>query len=179
MSIPTHASPLLVITSLELLKPSHDDTTYALKLFSQTLVSFSILKLITSDCPSRCFWPTWALHGVRLPKLRILEHHQWGSDLQLDETDMDTPSSTQWSRTRRPREPVRGLERRVRADPTLRGDARRRAPVLAGLAVYDPDEATATSDGLFYSDIWTQEKMDSDQPGNDVVDAQMEEASFR
>ncbi|OSC97147.1 hypothetical protein PYCCODRAFT_1481476 [Trametes coccinea BRFM310] len=188
-------SPTLVrysypITSLELLKPSHEDTTYALRLFSQTLVSFSILKLITSDCPSRCFWPTWALHCVRLPKLRILEmHHQWGSDLQLDGGEFDYPDVDAME--------VPGLGKSCPELETIiwavehgvpenlyedwsEGDAPIQhyvrtlvdaLPSFARLAVFDPEEATTTSDGLFYGDIWTRDNMDSDEPENDVIDA--------
>ncbi|KAL7278253.1 hypothetical protein ACG7TL_008229 [Trametes sanguinea] len=177
------------ITSLELSRPYHEDTTYALKLFKQTLVLFTVLKLITSECPSRCFWPTWMLHGARLPKLRILQvQNQWGMDLQLDEGEFDYPDVEAME--------VPGLGKSCPKLETIiwaveqgvpealyedwsEGDAPIQnyvrtlvdtLPSFVRLVVYDPEEATTTPDGMFYGDIWTQENMDSDEPDNDVVD---------
>ncbi|KAL7284492.1 hypothetical protein ACG7TL_001783 [Trametes sanguinea] len=85
----TYAYPL---TSLTLMNPSHEDMSYALQLFGETLLVFAILKEVTPHCSPRCFWPTCVLRGVRLRKLRYLEvQQQWSWDLQHDMGDFDYP----------------------------------------------------------------------------------------
>ncbi|OSD00608.1 hypothetical protein PYCCODRAFT_671967 [Trametes coccinea BRFM310] len=183
----TYAYPL---TSLTLVKPSHEDMSHALQLFGETLLVFVILKEVTPRCSPRCFWPTWLLRGVRLRKLRYLEVQQeWSWDLQRDMGDFDYPVveamtdpglkeacpmlqtivwGTEYLVTDSLYESVLGdgpapIHQYVR----MLFDV---FPRLDRLAVYDRIDVDDDSRRRILGDIWTRANKDSDDPDYGLVD---------
>ncbi|CDO76655.1 hypothetical protein BN946_scf184986.g8 [Trametes cinnabarina] len=187
---PTLFTHAYSITSLTLVNPSHEHRTYALKLFRETLVSFAVYEDIELECPPRCFWPTWTLHDIHLPKLGVLEVHQnldevvymEGSLFEFPVVDVMTVPGLREScpmlRTiiwgvddpalmilyDNPEEDVPGpirLYLRMLLDTF---------PHFVRLVVYDRVDTPDVTGKPFFGDIWTRENKDNVAPDRGIVD---------
>ncbi|KAL7278242.1 hypothetical protein ACG7TL_008218 [Trametes sanguinea] len=182
----TYAYP---ITTLMLLTPTHKQIIYALGLFSPTLISLSVWQPLSSHCPTRCFWPTSVLDGVRLPKLRILTVVQQCSyELRPHMERSDYPGIDAKS-IMALRESCGMLETiiwgvegfllnslyagRESSNAPIQRYARLlidTVPRIVRFAAYDALRGHNTVDGYIHGDIWTRASPHGDEPVNDVVD---------
>ncbi|OSC97167.1 hypothetical protein PYCCODRAFT_1192344 [Trametes coccinea BRFM310] len=186
---PTLVTYAYSITTLMLLTPTHKQTTYALGLFSPTIISLSVWQPLSSHCPTRCFSPTSVLDGVRLPKLRILQVVQQCSyELRPHMERSDYPGIDAKS-IMALRESCGMLETIIWGvecyllNSLYAGRESGNAPIqryarllvdtiphLVRFAAYNALRGHNTVDGYIHGDIWTRASLHGDEPVNDVVD---------